>query len=93
MIASLRGEVTHVGKDAAIVEVQGVGYHVLMPLPDVARYTNPGTKAEAYIHTHVREDAIQLYGFSTRGGLSLFERHSNDTTRMIRKNRTSRRAM
>ena len=32
------------------------------------------TKLEAYIHTHVREDALQLYGFSTRAGLSLFER-------------------
>lgn len=74
MIGYLIGVVQYADLDAVCINVGGVGYHVLMPVSDVARYTNAGTKAEAYIHTHVREDAIQLYGFSSRAGLSLFER-------------------
>ena len=74
MIGYLNGLVQYVDLDAVCINVGGVGYHVLMPLPDIARATNPGAKVEAYIHTHVREDAFQLYGFSTRAGLSLFER-------------------
>ncbi len=74
MIGYLSGTVQYADLDAVCINVNGVGYHVLMPITDVARYTNPGTKAEAYIHTHVREDAIQLYGFSSRAGHSLFER-------------------
>jgi len=74
VIGYLNGLVQYVDLDAVCINVGGVGYHVLMPLPDLARATNPGAKVEAYIHTHVREDAFQLYGFSTRAGLSLFER-------------------
>lgn len=74
MIGYLTGTVQYADLDAVCINVGGVGYHVLMPITDVARSTNPGTKVEAYIHTHVREDALQLYGFSTRAGLSLFER-------------------
>jgi Holliday junction DNA helicase RuvA len=74
MIGYLSGTVQYADLDAVCISVGGVGYHVLMPLTDVARATNPGAKVEAYVHTHVREDAIQLYGFSSRAGLSLFER-------------------
>lgn len=74
MIGYLSGTVQYSDLDAVCINVNGVGYHVLMPVTDVARYTNPGTKVEAYIYTNVREDAIQLFGFSTRASLSLFER-------------------
>jgi len=74
MIGYLSGTIQYSDLDAVCINVNGVGYYVLMPLTDLARYTNPGVKAEAYIHTHVREDAIQLYGFSSRSGLSLFEK-------------------
>ena len=74
MIVYLSGTTQYADLDAICINVGGVGYHVLMPLTDVARSSKPGTKLEAYIHTHVREDALQLYGFSTRAGLSLFER-------------------
>lgn len=74
MIGYLSGVVQYSELDAVCINVNGVGYRVLMALPDVARYANAGTKAEAYIHTHVREDAILLYGFSSREHLALFER-------------------
>jgi len=74
MIGYLSGVVQYTELDAVCINVNGVGYRVLMALPDVARYANAGTKAEAYIHTNVREDAIILYGFSSRDQLALFER-------------------
>jgi Holliday junction DNA helicase RuvA len=74
MIGYLSGVVQYSELDAVCINVNGVGYRVLMALPDVARYANAGVKAEAYIHTHVREDAILLYGFSSREHLALFER-------------------
>ncbi|MDP2339372.1 MAG: Holliday junction branch migration protein RuvA [Deltaproteobacteria bacterium] len=74
MIGYLSGTTQYADIDAICINVGGVGYHVLMPLTDVARASKPGSKIEAYVHTHVREDALQLYGFSTRSGLSLFLR-------------------
>lgn len=74
MIGYLSGVIQYTEIDAVCINVNGVGYRVLMALPDVARYANAGTKAEAYIHTNVREDAIILYGFSSRDQLALFER-------------------
>jgi Holliday junction DNA helicase RuvA len=74
MIGYLKGTVQFSDLDAVCIVVGGVGYRVLMPLPDLARLSKPGSDAEAFIHTHVREDAIVLYGFSSRDSLSLFER-------------------
>lgn len=74
MIGYLSGVVKFAELDAVCIDVGGVGYRVLMPMTDAARLTSPGVKAEAYVHTHVREDAIQLFGFSSREGLALFER-------------------
>ena len=74
MIGYLSGVVQYTEIDAVCININGVGYRVMMALPDVARYANAGTKIEAYIHTNVREDAIILYGFSAREQLALFER-------------------
>lgn len=74
MIGFLSGTIQYADLDAVCVNVGGVGYVVAMPLPDVARFSQTGAKVEVYVHTHVREDAIVLYGFSSRAGLSLFER-------------------
>jgi Holliday junction DNA helicase RuvA len=74
MIGFLAGTIQYADLDAVCVNTGGVGYVVSMPLPDVARFSQVGAKIEVYVHTHVREDAIVLYGFSSRAGLSLFER-------------------
>jgi Holliday junction DNA helicase RuvA len=74
MIGFLSGTIQYADLDAVCINVGGVGYVVAMPLPDVARFSHAGAKVEVFVHTHVREDAIVLYGFSSRAGLSLFER-------------------
>jgi len=74
MIGYLKGTVQLADLDAVIVVCGGVGYRVLLPVPDLARLSRVGSDAELFIHTHVREDAIVLYGFINRDGLALFER-------------------
>jgi Holliday junction DNA helicase RuvA len=74
MIGFLSGTIQFADLDAVCVNAGGVGYVVHMPLPDVARHSHVGSRIEVFVHTHVREDAIILYGFSSRAGLSLFER-------------------
>jgi Holliday junction DNA helicase RuvA len=73
MIAFLSGTVRFFDLDAACIDVGGVGYRVLLTLPDLARL-KIGERIEVFVHTRVREDAIELFGFATKDGLDLFER-------------------
>lgn len=73
MIGYLSGVVRYRDLDAVCIDAGGVGWRVLMPLPDLVKL-DPPAKAEAWVHTHVREDAIQLFGFSEARGLALFEK-------------------
>jgi Holliday junction DNA helicase RuvA len=73
MIGYLAGTFRHLEIDAALIVVGGVGYRVLMPVPDLAR-AHVGAECEVWVHTHVREDAIVLFGFASREGLVMFER-------------------
>ncbi len=57
----------------ALVEVGGVGYRVLLPASALARLGEVGSPVFLHIHTHVREDAIILYGFPTRDERLCFE--------------------
>ncbi|MDA8392709.1 MAG: Holliday junction branch migration protein RuvA [Actinomycetota bacterium] len=72
MIGSLRGEVIEVWDGGVLLEVGGVGYRLLMPAADVGR-CRPGEGMFAHVHTHVREDALILYGFAERDALVSFE--------------------
>jgi Holliday junction DNA helicase RuvA len=58
----------------AIVDVQGVGYRVSIPLSTFYRLGDLGGEVALHVHTHVREDALVLYGFSTPDEQLLFER-------------------
>jgi Holliday junction DNA helicase RuvA len=73
MIGFLSGLLKHADVDAVLIDVNGVGYRVLMPVSDLVRMTVTAP-VEAWVHTHVREDAIVLFGFSTKEGLTMFER-------------------
>lgn len=73
MIGWLKGTVRFSDLEAVVVDVGGVGYRVLAPVGDLSRLP-VGAAAELHVHTHVREDAIVLYGFSAAEGLELFER-------------------
>lgn len=63
MIGSLNGVVGAVGEETALIEVGGVGYLVQAGGRTLARLT-PGANVKLFIETHVREDAIRLFGFT-----------------------------
>lgn len=73
MIGSVRGEVIErIATGEVLVEVNGVGYRVLVPLGAIPGL-EPGTAAFLFTHLHAREDAMTLYGFSTRDERDTFE--------------------
>ena len=72
MIAMLTGQLVSKGTEQIIIEVAGgVGYRVLIPLSTFYSLPDEGT-VKLHIHTHVREDALLLYGFLTADERSLF---------------------
>jgi Holliday junction DNA helicase RuvA len=74
MIALLRGVLVEKHPNQAIVDTAGVGYDVTIPVSTYASLPAAGAEVRLYIHTHVREDALALYGFLSRDEKSLFER-------------------
>ncbi|MEX2642558.1 MAG: Holliday junction branch migration protein RuvA [Acetobacterales bacterium] len=65
MIARLAGLVDSVDEDGVVVDVRGVGYLVFCPARTLSALPAPGEAVTLLIETHVREDHIHLYGFST----------------------------
>jgi len=65
MIAHLSGKLLEKHANTVIVDVGGVGYEVTIPLSTFYELSEPGTDVELRIYTHVRENAIQLFGFKT----------------------------
>lgn len=74
MIALLRGTLLEKHPSRVVVDVGGVGYDVQVPLSTFYGLGEPGVTVVLRIHTHVREDVIALYGFSTPLEQDLFER-------------------
>jgi len=73
MIARLEGKLTRRRPDELIVSVGGVGYRVVVPLSTYSALPGDGATACLYIHTHVREDVLALYGFATERERDVFE--------------------
>jgi Holliday junction DNA helicase RuvA len=73
MIAWLRGRLVEKYPHRVIVDVQGVGYDVQVPLSTFYGLGEPGAEVIFRVHTHVREDALALFGFATTVELQLFE--------------------
>jgi len=73
MIALLTGRIAYKSPDHIILDVNGVGYRVLIPFSTYYELPEEGGTASLHIHTSVREDAIQLYGFRTRLEKSFFQ--------------------
>jgi holliday junction DNA helicase RuvA len=63
VIAQISGTVAHKVPGEVIVDVGGVGYQVFIPLNVFYRLPEIGSSVTLYIHTHLREDALQLFGF------------------------------
>ncbi|MCX6537890.1 MAG: Holliday junction branch migration protein RuvA [Acidobacteria bacterium] len=74
MIAFLRGRLAEKQPNRIIVDVAGVGYDVSVPLSTFYKLGEPGGEVALRIHTHVREDALALYGFATAFEQQIFER-------------------
>jgi Holliday junction DNA helicase RuvA len=74
MIAFLRGRLLEKHPNRVTVDVQGVGYDVAVPLSTFYTLGDPGAEVALRIHTHVREEALALFGFATPLELLLFER-------------------
>jgi holliday junction DNA helicase RuvA len=74
VIAHLRGTIFEKQPNRVVVEAAGVGYDVAVPLSTFYGLGDTGTAIALRIHTHVREDALSLYGFATVLEQQLFER-------------------
>ena len=74
MIAHLRGKLLVKHPNQAVVETAGVGYDVTITVPTFSDLPAAGAEVALYIHTHVREDAISLYGFLRPSEKLLFEK-------------------
>jgi holliday junction DNA helicase RuvA len=74
VIAHLRGKLAQKDSARVIVDVNGVGYEVFVPLTTFTALPATGSDVSIDIHTHVREDIIALYGFSTRRERTIFEK-------------------
>jgi holliday junction DNA helicase RuvA len=74
MIAHLSGTLLSKQATSAIVDVNGVGYEITIPVSTFYDLEEPGSKVQLRIYTHVREDALQLYGFKTARERELFLR-------------------
>ncbi len=74
MIAQLRGTLIEKHPNQAIVEAGGVGYDVAISVTTFTSLPEPGAEVTLRIHTHVREDAILLFGFLSLMERALFER-------------------
>lgn len=72
MITFLRGKLVDALPTQAIVEVQGVGYEVLIPLSSFDKLPAPGGEVHLLTHLAIREDAHVLYGFMTAAERDLF---------------------
>src|SRR3990167_8590659 len=73
MIGTLKGIVEYRQDPHIIIDVNGVGYKVLVPITVLSKLNGLGESIKLYIHTHVREDLLELYGFSDPADLKLFE--------------------
>lgn len=74
MIARLCGTLVDKQPGSAIVDVNGVGYQVSIPISTYGELGETGSRVELHVHTHVREDALALFGFHTRFEKEVFTR-------------------
>ncbi len=74
MIALLRGVLIEKHPNQAVVDVGGVGYDVTIPVSTYAHLPEAGAEVRLRVYTHVREDALALYGFLTQDEKALFEK-------------------
>ncbi len=73
MIGTLKGTIEYREDPYLIIDVNGVGYRVLVSASVLSKINGIGESLKLYTHTHVREDLLELYGFSEPQDLKLFQ--------------------
>jgi Holliday junction DNA helicase RuvA len=73
MIALIKGKIAYKGISHVVVDTQGVGYRVFIPLTTFYELPDLGHMVTLHIHTHVKQDAISLFGFYTLQERELFQ--------------------
>ena len=74
MIGHLRGTLLEKHPNQVVLEAGGVGYDVIIPVSTFSALPDAGDEVRLRIHTHVREDAFQLFGFVTPDEKAIFEK-------------------
>ena len=77
MISYLKGIVAAKGADSVIVEVQGIGYELAMSTKSIADLPQTNQNVQVWVHMHVKDDGISLYGFSSLKERELFTKLTN----------------
>jgi Holliday junction DNA helicase RuvA len=72
MISSLHGKLESLGSDSAVINVNGIGFRVLMPTSTLSTLGSVNGEVDLHTQMVVREDAITLYGFATSEELEMF---------------------
>lgn len=73
MISFLEGRIELKGEKFAIITVAGIGYRIFASAETIAKIPEKGVSVKLWLHQHVREDALDLYGFLHYGELEFFE--------------------
>lgn len=73
MIAYIKGKVAEILEDRVILEAGAMGYNLFMPMASAEAVLKRGDEVKLYTHLHVREDAMQLFGFLTKDDLHTFQ--------------------
>ncbi len=73
MIAHLKGQLIEKSPVSLVVDVQGVGYEVFIPLTAYYNLPESGAEVSLYIHTRIREDSLKLFGFVNEADKQMFE--------------------
>jgi Holliday junction DNA helicase RuvA len=73
VIGRLEGQLFEKDPTRVLLDVGGVGYEVLIPLSTFTRLPDPGKRVALRVHTHLRENALQLFGFATELEREVFE--------------------
>ncbi len=73
MIHFIKGQLDMVAEQQIVVENRGIGYEILVPASVIQKLPRIGNEVKIYTYMHVREDAMQLYGFMTKDEREMFQ--------------------
>ncbi len=74
MISFLKGKVSSVDETGAVIDVNGVGFNVIMPSIDINKLPEVGCDTMVYTYLYVREDVMDLFGFSNKDSIKYFKK-------------------